>query len=77
MNLDLFILRHAIAVERGTKGYENDSERPLTPEGDEKLRQVAKALRRLICSLANLRLLAGDELVNIILQHYIRGRRVL
>ncbi len=32
-NMELYILRHGIAVEHGTAGYQNDSERPLTPEG--------------------------------------------
>lgn len=46
MDLDLYVLRHAIAVERGTEGFENDADRPLTPEGEQKLRQVAKSLRK-------------------------------
>ena len=29
----LYVLRHGIAVEPGTPGYEKDSERPLTPKG--------------------------------------------
>jgi phosphohistidine phosphatase len=45
--MDLYILRHAIAVERGTAGYEKDFERPLTPDGEEKLRRVCKAMRNL------------------------------
>ncbi len=43
--MDLFILRHAIAVERAA--VKNDFERPLTPEGEEKLRRITKALRNL------------------------------
>jgi phosphohistidine phosphatase len=42
--MELYILRHAIAVERGTPGYENDFERPLTAEGEEKLRRIARAM---------------------------------
>jgi phosphohistidine phosphatase len=45
--MDLYILRHAIAVERGTAGYEKDFDRPLTPDGEEKLRRVCKAMRNL------------------------------
>ena len=39
--MDLYILRHGIAVEPGTPGYENDADRPLTPEGQRKLEQIA------------------------------------
>src|SRR5215211_134597 len=45
--MNLYIIRHAIAVEEGTAGYESDSERPLTDKGRKKMRQIAKALRRL------------------------------
>ena len=45
--MDLYILRHAIAVERGTPGYKNDFDRPLTSEGEQKLRRIAKAMRRM------------------------------
>ena len=43
----LYVLRHGIAVERGAGGYRDDSERPLTPDGEKKVRQLAKALRGL------------------------------
>jgi phosphohistidine phosphatase len=42
--MNLYILRHAIAVEHGTPGYENDADRPLTDDGRRKLRRVAKAM---------------------------------
>ena len=45
--MNLYIIRHAIAVEEGTAGYESDSERPLTEKGRKKMRQIAKALRQL------------------------------
>ena len=35
--MNVFILRHAIAVERGTKGYADDSKRPLTAEGEKEI----------------------------------------
>jgi phosphohistidine phosphatase len=44
MSMDLYILRHGIAVEPGTPGYENDADRPLTSEGERKLRQIADAM---------------------------------
>jgi len=42
--MEIYILRHGIAVPRGTKGYSKDSERPLTKEGEEKTRQIAAAI---------------------------------
>jgi len=43
--MDLIILRHAIAVDRGLPGYEDDSQRPLTPKGVARMRQIAKGLK--------------------------------
>jgi phosphohistidine phosphatase len=45
--MNIFILRHGIAVERGTKGFENDSERPLTPKGKRQLRKSTEAMKRM------------------------------
>jgi phosphohistidine phosphatase len=45
--MKICILRHGIAVDHGTPGYERDSERPLTPEGRRKIRLIARALGRL------------------------------
>jgi phosphohistidine phosphatase len=45
--MELFILRHGIAVERGTSGYKNDFDRPLTPKGKRQLRQSCGALRKM------------------------------
>jgi len=42
--MEIYVLRHGIAVNRGTPGYKKDSDRPLTPEGEEKLHQIAKAM---------------------------------
>jgi len=42
--MEIYILRHAIAVERGTPGYKKDSDRPLTKEGEAKMRQIAEAM---------------------------------
>ena len=42
--MNLFILRHGIAVERGTPGYERDADRPLTPKGERRLGQIADAM---------------------------------
>ena len=45
--MKLYVLRHGIAVEPGTPGYATDADRPLTPEGERKLRQIAKAMEAL------------------------------
>jgi phosphohistidine phosphatase len=42
--MEIYILRHGIAVERGTRGYKKDSDRPLTKEGEEKMLEIAKTL---------------------------------
>ncbi len=39
--MEIYILRHGIAVDRGTPGYKKDSDRPLTKEGEEKMHQIA------------------------------------
>jgi phosphohistidine phosphatase len=43
---ELYILRHGIAVEPGTPGIPDD-ERPLTPKGRRRMREIARGLRRL------------------------------
>jgi phosphohistidine phosphatase len=45
--MNLYLLRHGIAVEPGTPGYAKDADRPLTPEGGRKLRHVAGAMAAL------------------------------
>jgi phosphohistidine phosphatase len=45
--VNLFILRHGIAVEPGTPGYEDDSRRPLIPKGERRLRAAAAAMKEL------------------------------
>jgi phosphohistidine phosphatase len=44
----LYIVRHAIAVSRGTSGMDDD-DRALTDEGVSKMRQIAAGLCRLGC----------------------------
>jgi phosphohistidine phosphatase len=45
--MNLYILRHGIAVEPGTPGYAKDADRPLLPEGERKLGQIAEAMEAL------------------------------
>jgi len=45
--MNIYILRHGVAVEPGTPGFENDSERPLIPKGERRLRSAAAAMEKL------------------------------
>jgi phosphohistidine phosphatase len=45
--VNLYLLRHGIAVEPGTPGYERDSERPLIPKGERRLHSAAAAMKKL------------------------------
>lgn len=45
--MQLLIIRHAIAVPRGTPGIP-DEDRPLTPEGEQKFREAAEGLAKLV-----------------------------
>ncbi len=45
--MNLYIIRHAIAVDEVMLDYELDRERPLTDKGRKKMRQIARALRNL------------------------------
>jgi len=45
--MDLYLLRHAIAVVRGAPGVERDSDRPLSEKGDAKMRQIARGMKAL------------------------------
>lgn len=45
--MNLYMIRHAIAVEEGLPEYEKDSQRPLTDKGKKKMRLIAKGLRSL------------------------------
>lgn len=45
--MNLYIVRHAIAVQRGTPEYKDDSQRPLTDEGRKKMKKIVKGLSNL------------------------------
>ena len=45
--MNLYLLRHGLAVELGTAGLTRDSERPLTPKGRRKLRKIAAGMKAL------------------------------
>lgn len=45
--MNIFVLRHGIAVDRGTDGFEKDSERPLTSKGKRQLRKSVAAMKKM------------------------------
>jgi len=45
--MNLYLLRHGLAVEPGTDGFSKDSDRPLTPKGERKLWKTAQAMEDL------------------------------
>jgi phosphohistidine phosphatase len=45
--MEIYLLRHAQAVEPSQKGFEIDSDRSLTREGKARMRRVARAMKRL------------------------------
>ncbi len=45
--MELYLLRHGIAVDKGTAGFSRDSDRPLTDQGIEKMYRIAKAMKSL------------------------------
>lgn len=42
--MNLFLLRHGLAVERGGAGYDKDADRPLTAKGERRLERIADAM---------------------------------
>ena len=52
--LELYLIRHGIAAERGEQ-YPDDSKRPLTSQGISRLKQEAKGLDELEVSIGVLR----------------------
>ena len=45
--MNLYILRHGLAVDQGKKGIKNDQSRPLTPKGMRRLWQIAEAMEQM------------------------------
>jgi phosphohistidine phosphatase len=45
--MKIYLIRHSNAVDPGTPGYEDDSLRPLTEKGRDKMKSIASALKGL------------------------------
>ena len=43
----IYVIRHSNAVDPGTPGYEEDSQRPLTEKGRDKMNRIASALNKM------------------------------
>ncbi len=43
----IYLMRHGVAMSRGTNSSSEDAKRKLTPEGQEKMEKIAKGLLRL------------------------------
>ncbi|MGD0008111.1 MAG: phosphohistidine phosphatase SixA [Terriglobia bacterium] len=44
---ELYVMRHGLAVTRGSVRFSEDAQRPLMPEGKEKMREIAGGLKRM------------------------------
>ena len=49
--MDLYVLRHGVAEDRGSAGYSNDGERPLTAKGMRRMARQVRGLRSLGVSI--------------------------
>ena len=45
--MKIYLIRHSNAVDPGTPGYEDDSLRPLTDKGRDKMKEIASALKKM------------------------------
>jgi phosphohistidine phosphatase len=45
--MEIYLLRHGLAVERGERGFEDDSARPLTAKGRRQIRKSIPAIKKL------------------------------
>jgi len=46
--VELYLVRHAIAFQRDSAQWPDDSERPLSPQGEERFRVAARGLKRIV-----------------------------
>jgi phosphohistidine phosphatase len=44
---ELYVMRHGLAVAHGSVRFSDDAQRPLVPEGKEKMREIAEGLKRI------------------------------
>jgi len=71
--MELYFIRHGIAIDRTAPGLTSDEERWLTEEGIEKMKEVARAFRKLVAPLDAVYtspLLRAKQTAEIIIQAY-------
>jgi phosphohistidine phosphatase len=61
--MNLYVVRHAIAIQRGTPGFEDDSQRSVTDQGRQKMIGITRGLKQL-----------GTELQAVVSSPYVRAR---
>jgi phosphohistidine phosphatase len=61
--MEIYLIRHAIAAERGEGDWSRDAERPLTEDGIRKMKEIAEGL-----------VAAGIEYDRILTSPYVRAR---
>jgi len=49
--MELLLVRHAIAAERDASQWPDDGKRPLTHQGEERMRKAARGLRRIVAEV--------------------------
>ncbi len=50
--MDLYLVRHGIAYDPDPAQWPDDKDRPLTPEGEKRFKQVARGLREVVPSVS-------------------------
>jgi phosphohistidine phosphatase len=78
--MDLYLIRHAEALEIGERGITTDEERPLSEKGEAQAHAAAKALQRHGIALDNLctsPLLRARQTADILLQDWARPELTL
>ena len=55
--MEVVLVRHAIAAERDPSRWPDDRERPLTRQGEERMRRAAKGLAKVVAFLEHRRAL--------------------
>ncbi|HEY1717005.1 MAG TPA: phosphohistidine phosphatase SixA [Verrucomicrobiae bacterium] len=71
--MNIFILRHGIAVEPGAPGIKTDAERPLVPKGEQRLRAAVAAMEKMDLSfdaIISSPYLRAKETAEIVAKHF-------
>jgi phosphohistidine phosphatase len=50
--MDLYLVRHGVAYDPDPAQWPDDNDRPLTPDGEKRLRRAARGLRQIVPSVS-------------------------